>query len=57
LMKRVSLAIVALAVSAGVAVAGDVAAGETVFKKCMICHPGIKNEKDIEQFGPDGKKK
>jgi cytochrome c2 len=64
LMKRVSLAIVALAVSAGVAVAGDVAAGETVFKKCMTCHPGIKNEKDaddlwsyIEQFGPDGKKK
>jgi hypothetical protein len=31
-MKTVSLAIVALAVSAGVAVAGDIAAGETVFK-------------------------
>ena len=37
-MKRVSIAIVALASSAGVAVAGDIAAGETSFKKCMVCH-------------------
>ena len=34
-MKTVSLTIVALAVSAGAAVAGDIAAGETAFKKCM----------------------
>jgi len=26
-----------LAVSAGVAVAGDIAEGETVFKKCLTC--------------------
>ena len=37
MMKTVSLAIVALAVFAGVAVAGDIAAGETVFKKCLTC--------------------
>ena len=36
-MKTVSVAIVALAVSAGAAVAGDIAAGETVFKKCLTC--------------------
>jgi cytochrome c len=33
-----SVAIVALAASAGAAVAGDIAAGETLFKKCMPCH-------------------
>jgi cytochrome c len=38
MMKRVSIAIVALASSAGVAVAGDIAAGEKSFKKCMACH-------------------
>ena len=40
MMKRVSvsIAIVALAASAGVAVAGDIAAGKTSFKKCMPCH-------------------
>ena len=38
MMKRVSIAIVALAASAGVAVAGDIAAGETSFKKCTPCH-------------------
>ena len=37
-MKGVSIAIVALAASAGVAVAGDIAAGEKSFKKCMACH-------------------
>ncbi len=37
-MKSVSVAIVALGASAGVAVAGDIAAGETLFKKCMSCH-------------------
>ena len=38
MMKRVSIAIVALAASAGVAVAGNIAAGEMSFKKCMACH-------------------
>ena len=38
MMKRVLIAIVALASSAGAAVAGDIAAGETSFKKCMPCH-------------------
>ena len=38
MMKRVSIAIVALAASAGAAVAGDIAAGETSFKKCRSCH-------------------
>jgi cytochrome c2 len=35
MMKRVSIAIVALASSAGAAVAGDIAAGEKTFKKCI----------------------
>src|SRR5438046_6188743 len=38
MMKRVSIAIVALASSAGAAVAGDIAAGEKTFKKCIPCH-------------------
>ena len=38
MMKRVLIAIVALASSAGAAVAGDIAAGEKTFKKCMACH-------------------
>src|SRR6478672_13493549 len=38
MMKRVSIAIVALACSAGAAVAGDIAAGEKTFKKCIPCH-------------------
>jgi len=38
MMKRVSIAIVALASSAGAAVAGDIAAGEKTFKKCMPWH-------------------
>jgi cytochrome c len=38
MMKRVSIAIVALASSAGAAVAGDIAAGEKSFQKCRACH-------------------
>ena len=38
MMKGVSIAIVALASSAGAAVAGDIAAGEKAFKKCIPCH-------------------
>jgi cytochrome c len=38
MMKRVSIAIVALAFSVAATVAGDIAAGEKTFKKCMPCH-------------------
>ena len=38
MIKRVLIVIVALAASAEVAVAGDIATGETLFKKCMPCH-------------------
>src|SRR5215472_3762127 len=51
MMKTVSVAIVALAVSAGVAVAGDTAAGETVFKKCMTCHSKL-GETAQNMIGP-----
>ena len=38
-MVRTAIAIAALMVSAGGALAqGDVALGETVFKKCAVCH-------------------
>jgi cytochrome c len=37
-MKRISIAMVALASSVAAAVAGDIAAGEKTFKKCMPCH-------------------
>jgi cytochrome c len=38
MIKTVWIAAVALAALARVAVAGDIAAGEKVFKKCMSCH-------------------
>src|SRR6476646_2710631 len=44
MMKTVSLA-------AGVAVAGDIAAGETVFKKCMTCHSKL-GETAQNMLGP-----
>jgi cytochrome c2 len=40
-----------LAVSAGVAVAGDVAAVETLFKKCMTCHSKL-GETAQNMIGP-----
>jgi len=51
MVKRVSIAIGALAVSGGVAVAGDIAAGETVFKKCMACHSKL-GETAKNMIGP-----
>ena len=51
MIKTVSLTIVALAVSAGAAVAGDIAAGETVFKKCMTCHSKL-GETAQNMIGP-----
>jgi len=38
MMKRVSIAIIALAFSAGAVAAGDIAAGEKVFRRCLPCH-------------------
>jgi cytochrome c len=49
--KTVSLTIVALAVSARAVVAGDIAAGETVFKKCMTCHSKL-GETAQNMIGP-----
>jgi cytochrome c len=51
MMKRVSLAITTLAVSVGGAVAGDIAAGEIQFKKCMICHSKL-GETAQNMIGP-----
>src|SRR5215475_11479194 len=45
MMKRVSIALVAFASSAGAAVAGDIAAGEKTFKKCIPCHNIGENAK------------
>ena len=49
-MKMVSIAIVVLASSAGAAVAGDIAAGQTSFMKCMACHNIGENAKN--SIGP-----
>src|SRR5262245_26351006 len=38
MMKRVAIAIVGVGSAAGADVAGNIAAGETSFKKCMPCH-------------------
>jgi cytochrome c len=59
MMKRVSIAIVALASSAGAAVAGDIVAGEQAFKKCMPCHSigeKAKNMVGPAQNGLNGRK-
>src|SRR6266705_3471102 len=50
MMKKVSIAIVALAASAAAAVAGDIAAGEKAFKKCLPCHNIGENAKN--SIGP-----
>lgn len=57
-MKALILMIAALAMSAGTAVAQDLAAGETSFKKCLPCHavgPGAKNKVGPELNGLDGR--
>ena len=50
MMRRVSIAIVALVSSAGGAVAGDIAAGEKAFKKFIACHTIGENAKN--SIGP-----
>lgn len=58
-MVRTAIAIAALMVSTGGALAqGDVALGETVFKKCAVCHAvgeGAKNKVGPELNGVFGR--
>ena len=59
-MTRMLIVAVALiATSTGAGMAQDVAKGETLFKKCLICHsigPGAQNKVGPEQNGLDGRK-
>lgn len=59
MMKRVLIAIAAFTASSGVALAQDIAAGATSFKKCAPCHD--VGEKAKNKVGPllnglDGRK-
>ena len=57
-MKTLILMIAALTMSAGAAVAQDLAAGETSFKKCLPCHavgPAAKNKVGPELNGLEGR--
>ena len=59
MMKRISISVVALAFSAGAAIAGDIAAGEKTFKKCLPCHTigeTAKNSIGPAQNGLKGRK-
>lgn len=54
-----SVSLLVLAASCGVAAAQDVAAGENSFKKCLACHAigeGAKNKVGPELNGLDGRK-
>ncbi len=58
MMKVILVSALALAASSGIALAGDPAAGEAVFKKCAPCHaigPGAKNKVGPELNGIDGR--
>jgi cytochrome c len=57
-MLKVGLAVAALVALCGSAVAQDIAAGETSFKKCLPCHAigeGAKNKVGPELNGLDGR--
>lgn len=59
MIKKVMIAMAVLAVSAGVAVAQDVTAGATAFKKCVSCHdvgPTAKNKVGPVLNGIDARK-
>ena len=59
MMKKLLMAAALTACSAGAALAQDVAAGETSFKKCAPCHSvgdGAKNKVGPELNGIDGRK-
>ena len=59
MMKRIAIAAFALAASSGAALAGDVAAGQTSYKKCAPCHDTgetAKNKVGPILNGLDGRK-
>ena len=59
MIRKLVLAAAVAACSAGTALAQDVAAGETSFKKCAPCHSigdGAKNKVGPELNGIDGRK-
>lgn len=59
MIRKLLLAAVLAACSTGTALAQDVAAGETSFKKCLPCHSigeGAKNKVGPELNGLDGRK-
>jgi cytochrome c len=58
MLKGLIISAIALAASSGIAVAGDVAAGQAVFRKCMACHAigeGARNRVGPELNGIDGR--
>jgi len=58
-MRRATIAALTLAISTGAALAQDVAAGETSFRKCQLCHDvgeGAKNKLGPELDGLNGRK-
>jgi cytochrome c len=58
MLKRLIISSIALAASSGIALAGDVAAGQVVFKKCQACHAigeGARNRVGPELNGIDGR--
>jgi cytochrome c len=58
MLKKLVISALSLAASSAIAVAGDVAAGQIVFKKCTPCHDGgetAKNKVGPELNGIDGR--
>ena len=58
MLKEIIIAVLALAASGVVAIAGDVAAGQASFRKCMPCHDigeHAKNKVGPELNGLDGR--
>jgi cytochrome c len=59
MMKRIAIAATMLVAGVDMALAQDIAAGETAFKKCAACHEigeGAKNKVGPEFNGLDGRK-
>lgn len=59
MLKRLMISALTLAASSGLALAGDVAAGQTSFKKCAPCHDigeNAKNKVGPPMNGLDGRK-
>src|SRR5262249_43579596 len=50
-MRRATIAALTLAISTGAALAQDVAAGETSFRKCQLCHDVGESAKN--KLGPE----